>query len=332
VIEASRGDLERVLGWDVLIARLRQAFTQQVVVPPRHHHRFGGDADDNILLVMPSWNEQYLGVKLVTVVPGNAARGRPALTSSYQLFSGVTGELLAILDGNELTRRRTCATAALAADYLAPADAGRLLVLGSGHIAAGLPQAFRAVRLIDRIGVWNIHPASAVRLVSRLADEGVECEVVTDLPTALADATMVSCATPAKKPVVQGNWLRSDVHLNLIGSFAPHMREADEAAIDDAQVYVDTPVALTEAGELVRMAQRHPGRSVDGTLADLCAGFRVPRGGGRTVFKAVGSGLADLAAAILAYEALAEERSARGDLPNPDHQDAVETAHEGVQQ
>ena len=127
-----------LLPFDALIEALREMFRAGAAAPLRHHHAIALDGQpDAALLLMPAWNPAGLGgVKIVNVNPGNAAAGIPSVSSSYLLFDAKTGRHLLALDGGELTDRRTAATAALAASYLARTDARRLLVVGAGRVAA----------------------------------------------------------------------------------------------------------------------------------------------------------------------------------------------------
>lgn len=298
------------LPFDRLIPALRAMFVAGCEVPMRHTHTLadaaGGAA--GTLLIMPAWQPgAYLGIKTVGIFPGNSQRGLPGLHSTYLLFDAQTGVPLAQLDGNEITSRRTAAASALAASYLARADARHLLVVGAGRVSALLPAAYRAVRPIDRVSVWARNAAQAEALAQRWRAEGVDAHVAADLPAAAAEADIVSCATLATEPVVHGAWLRPDSHLDLIGSFTPAMREADDACFGGgARLVVDTAEALHKSGELLGPMSRgvFAADDVAGTLADLCSG-RVPgrrEGDGRTVFKSVGTALEDLAAAVLVFE------------------------------
>ena len=140
-----------LLPFGALIEALREMFRTGAAAPLRHHHGIALEGlPEATLLLMPAWNPAGLGgVKIVNVNPGNAAAGMPALSSSYLLFDARTGRHLAMLDGGEITNRRTAAAAALAASYLARADARRLLVVGAGRVARNLAEAFRA-RAPDR--------------------------------------------------------------------------------------------------------------------------------------------------------------------------------------
>jgi ornithine cyclodeaminase/alanine dehydrogenase-like protein (mu-crystallin family) len=165
------------LPFDTLISALRESFASGDAVPMRHHHTIEqAGAPPATLLLMPAWRDGHLGVKLVNVFPGNAVKGLPALHSVYLLFDGTDGRPVALLDGNEITGRRTVATAALAASYLARADASSLLLIGAGRVAALTASAMRAVRPIRRVLIWNRSRPKADALMEQLRREGFETE------------------------------------------------------------------------------------------------------------------------------------------------------------
>jgi ornithine cyclodeaminase len=257
---------------------------------------------------MPAWQRAFVGIKIVTIFPENGKRALPGLFSSYLLCDGETGRHIALIDGNEITSRRTAGIAALGADFLARKEARKLLVCGSGRIASLLADAFRVVRPIEKVAVWNINEAGAARLVFELREKGIDAEVAHDLERAVGDADIVSCATLATTPIIRGAWLKPGTHLDLIGSFTPFMREADDEAFRRADVWLDTYDALKESGELLDPIRDGIIRPDDirGSLAELCKGERKGRAdaGEITVFKAVGTALSDIAAAGLVYRDL----------------------------
>lgn len=297
------------LPFDRLVAALRQRFAEGCEVPPRQVHEIGVPGGGAALtsLVMPAWLPgRCYGVKIVNIAPGNAARGLPGLHASYLLHDAVTGAPLALIDGDEITARRTAAASALAASYLAREDAARLLVVGAGRVASLLPAAYRAVRPIGPVRVWARDAAKAEALAAQWRAEGFAAAAAPALDAAAAAADIVSCATLATAPVVQGRWLRPGSHLDLIGSFTPAMREADDDCFAGARLFVDTDEALRKSGELLGPMSRgvFAAGDVQGTLADLARGTVAGRRSAseRTVFKSVGTALEDLAAAMLAYE------------------------------
>ncbi|WP_163271904.1 ornithine cyclodeaminase family protein [Chelativorans alearense] len=299
------------LPYDQLIPAIRDAFAQDAKVPLRHHHSISqADGTEATLLLMPSWqtNGGVIGVKIVTIFPGNTARRLPGLHSTYMLCDGTTGEHLALIDGNQITGRRTVGVAALAASYLARADARRLLIVGAGRIGSLSPYAFKCVRDIEDITVWDRERTSSEKLVATLNAQGIAAQVTYDLEEAVRAADIISCATLSTEPLIRFEWLAPGTHLDLIGSFTPHMREADDECIARGSVYIDSTDAFRETGDLIGpiKAGRIKESDIVGTLSDLCSG-RLP---GRksedeiTVFKAVGTGLSDLAAGALAYRNL----------------------------
>jgi len=292
------------LPFDRLIEALRARFASVCEVPPRHVHQ---PAEGMTSLIMPAWvpGGAYT-VKIVNIAPGNAARGLPGLHSTVLLHDGATGRPLALIDGNTLTARRTAAASALAAGYLARQDARHLLVVGAGRVAELLPAAYAAVRHIERVSVWARRPEAGKALAARWRRQGFDARAAPSLEAAAEQADIVSCATLSTAPVVHGAWLRAGSHLDLIGSFTPAMREADDACFGNAGLYVDTPEALAKSGDLLEPMSRgvFDRDSVRGTLAQLCRGEVSGRrdASERTVFKSVGTALEDLAAAMLVHQ------------------------------
>jgi ornithine cyclodeaminase/alanine dehydrogenase-like protein (mu-crystallin family) len=308
--------VEAALPFGTLVPALRQAFAAGAEVPARHVHTMPDGADEDVTsLLMPAWTAPtaegggFYGVKIVNVAPGNAARGLPGLHGVYLLFEAATGRPLALLDADVLTARRTAAASALAGAHLARPDATRLLVLGAGRVAELLPAAYAAVRPIRQVAVWARRPEAAATLAVRWQAAGFDTELVedTELPAAVAAADIISCATPATEPLVQGAWLSPGSHLDLIGSFTPAMREADDDCFRGARIAIDTDEALAKSGDLLGPISRglFGAADVRATLAQLCRGA-VPgrtQEKQRTVFKSVGTALEDLAAAQLVWAA-----------------------------
>lgn len=292
------------LPWTPLADALAQAFArpEHTTVPVRHAHPMG---EDDTLLLMPAWHDRALGVKLVTVVPGAPARGGRTVSASYLLMDRDTGAPRALLDGEALTVRRTAAVSALAARHSARADAATLLVVGTGALAPWMARAHVALRPgITRVLVWGRTMARAASVAAVLWSEGLPAEVALDLETAVRGADIVCCATTAHAPVVRGAWLSPGTHLDLVGGFTPAMREADDDAVRHAHITVDSyDGALAEAGDLLDpMARGVITRAqVVSDLGGVLRGERVGRPDPQaiTLFKSVGTALADLAAAEL---------------------------------
>jgi ornithine cyclodeaminase/alanine dehydrogenase-like protein (mu-crystallin family) len=300
----------RALPFDRLIPALKDMFIAGCEVPLRHTHTLSASAGSTgTVLIMPAWQPGgFLGIKTVTIAPGNSSRGLPGLFSIYVLYDAQTGEPLAQIDGNEITSRRTAAASALAASYMARPDARTLLIVGAGRVGSLLAEAYRTVLPIERVTVWDCNPAAAESLANRLQTQGIDAEAAAaaDLDQAAGRADVVSCATLATQPIVRGAWLHPHSHLDLIGSFTPQMREADDACFVGARVLIDTEEAVQKSGDLLGPMARGvvTAGSISGTLADLARGTVFGRCAdtGRTVFKSVGTALEDLAASVLVFQ------------------------------
>ncbi|MAO49543.1 ornithine cyclodeaminase family protein [Halomonas titanicae] len=303
------------LPWKALIDALDVIFTRDVQSPIRHHHhlKVSGDPDATLLL-MPAWIEnRYLGVKQVNVFPGNTARREPGLTGHYLLSCARTGKHLAQFEANELTSRRTAAASALASRYLSHENSAELLMVGAGRMARRLVPAHASVRPIKRVRVWDLYPKSAAALVEELIEQGYQAELVAadGLQQAVSEADIISCATLSQEPLIRGEWLTPGTHVDLVGSFTPYMREADDEVMRRGHVFVDTRAgALAESGDLIDPIKSGVISESD-VLADfyeLCGMRHLGRSElnnpneAVTVFKAVGASSEDLAAAITAYE------------------------------
>jgi ornithine cyclodeaminase/alanine dehydrogenase-like protein (mu-crystallin family) len=311
----SAREIDEALDFPALIDALAEAFRGGTIAPRRHHHaieRVGAATATHLL--MPAWTSQdgpgqtYLGTKIVNVFPDNGRHGLPAVLGAYILQSGATGEPLAVMDGARLTHWRTAAASALAARFLARADARRLLVVGAGALAPFLARAHSSVRSIREVSIWNHRKASAEKLAASLSGHGWRIEVAESLERAVHAADIVSCATLASAPLIAGAWLRPGQHLDLVGAFNLEMREADDAALQRARIFIDTDAALSEGGDVALglLSGAIDRASVVADLGALCRGAP-----GRTdseevtLFKSVGAALEDLAAAALVWRKLA---------------------------
>jgi len=298
------------LPWPALIDALQQAFAaSDAHVPERLHCSLGTAADAPVLLVMPALSPSLgVGTKVISVVPGNAARGLPSIQGLYLLMDAVTGTPLAVIDGAELTARRTAAASALASRHLSRPDSRCLAMVGTGRLAQLLPLAHACTRPIDRVMVWGRSPDKARATAAALQAQGLNAEAAPSLDAALAQADIVSCATLSRAPLLRGDALRPGTHVDLVGAFTPHMCEADERVFAHAAaVWGDTRAGVLHgAGDLLQAiaAGAFAPERLAGDLADLCRAAVPPaRGEGDiTVFKSVGTALEDLVAARLCVD------------------------------
>jgi len=228
----------------------------------------------------------------------------PAILGSV-VWSDLAGTVQLVADAIAVTTLRTGAVSGVATDLLAPSDASRLVVVGTGAQAADQVRAVHAVRPLTRLTLVGRDRGRAESLAARLAEElpGVEVAATVDLGPALAEADVVSCATTATDPLFALEALPGQVHVNAIGSYRPTMRELPDELLADGLVVVDERGAvLEEAGEVLHAIDAGL-LAIDDTVelgVALTEGVeRTPR----TTFKSVGVAVQDWAIARLLADA-----------------------------
>lgn len=285
-----------------IVEALRQGFREPATTPVRHHH---DPSPTTTLLLMPAWTAQWTGLKVVTVKTDNPALGLPTVQGSYLLLDNATGAPVAMMDGTELTRRRTAAASALAADYLARPDASVHAIVGAGALAVHFAKAHALVRPISKTLICNRTMEKAEAVAAELREGGMQAEAC-DTEEAIRQADIVSGVTGANVALIKGAWIKPGTHIDLAGAFKPAMRETDGDAVAMAQIYVDTrDGALAEAGDLIQAQAegKFDFADVKGDLFDLTQGRNRGRQNGRdiTLFKSCGTALEDLAAAVMVH-------------------------------
>ena len=175
--------------------------------------------------LMPAVDGDLMGIKMVTVYEGNAARGLPTHQAVIQLFRAATGEPLATMDGRLITEIRTAAVSAIATRLLAREDARILAILGSGVQARAHARALRTVRAFDEIRVWGRNAEHARRCAGEIGGRAMPAR------EAVRGADVVVTATYACEPVLRGEWLGPETYVNAIGGIGGGRRELDDAAM-----------------------------------------------------------------------------------------------------
>ena len=312
----SAADIRRALPMAAAIEAMRDAFTRLATEenhqPPRSVIRAPWD-DGNVLL-MPAFQRrgQRMGVKIISLFPGNLGRGLPLVHALMALFEGETGRPLAVMDAASLTAIRTSATCAVAADLLARPDARTMAIFGAGPQGAAQLEAVAAVRQIQKAWVFDPLPDKAREFASQMSQRlGIEVTAARSPQEALASADIVSTATTSATPVFRDMDLAPGAHVNAIGAYTPETREIPEETVARALVVVDQREAcMAEAGDVLIPLKRGligPDH-VAAELGELLAGTKPGRASLEqiTLFKTVGLAVQDVAAAWMAYETAQE--------------------------
>lgn len=233
------------------------------------------DGQPDIFIILPAWEPgEGILAKLVTSFPNNKVRhGLPTVNSIYAFIDGETGVTEAIIDGEAVIFRKTSSDSALGSKLLSRPDAKTFLMCGAGGLAPYLVEAHLTVRpSIDTVLLWNRTRENAEGLADKLAEKGIGAQVVTDLDAALAEADIISSATMASEPHIKGSLLKPGAHLDLVGSFTPQMREADDDVLKRASIFVDHRQTTTRSGEFLGPFERGviTPDDVRGDLFELC--------------------------------------------------------------
>ena len=262
--------------------------------PVRMVFPFG--AERSLFGLMPSYVPSLpaLGAKLVTVCPGNTARGLDTHQAMIVMLDPVSGVAQAILDGRYITEARTAAVSAVSARRLARRDARVLGILGSGVQARSHFEALRLVREFRDVRAWS---PTAARLGKFARETGASAMESAEAVVRGADVVVAATASPA--PVVQDASVDDGAHVIAVGACVPSQRELDPKLVARARLFVDSrAAALQEAGDVVMgLAEgRWTAAHIEAELGELPS-----RKSDReiTVFKSLGLAVEDLFAAHL---------------------------------
>ncbi|HOX30716.1 MAG TPA: ornithine cyclodeaminase family protein [Spirochaetales bacterium] len=312
----SAADIARVFTVRDAIEADKKAFVMQArgecVVPLRINFDVEGSGGGQSLY-MPAHVKGYpapggaTGVKIVSVYPGNAAKGLPVVPATMVLVDEETGLVEALLDGTELTRLRTGALSGAATEVLAREDARVGALFGTGGQAASQLAAILEARPLAEVRVHDLDPGRREAFIrARRAEcEARGCRLVAaaSADAAIEGADVIVTVTTSAKPVFDGSRVAAGAHVNGIGSYTPDKAELDPALLVRAdRVFVDNLAAvLAEAGDLVmpiKAGSFGPER-VAGELGSVLDGSLPGRSSGKeiTVFKSVGFAALDVVAA-----------------------------------
>lgn len=298
--------VEPLLDW----LSLTEALAEGHRLPPAQIRDVLMGRGEDRLLSRAAWIDGLgLGVKSVTVYPGNPAQGRPSVQGAMTVFDDATGAPEAVIDNALITRWKTAGDSLLGAKLLMRPGSRRLLILGAGAVADSLIAAYGALIPDLQVTIWARRPEAAEALAARHPGTAA----TTDLPLAVARADIVATATMTRAPILRGDWLRPGQHIDLIGAYTPEMREADDTVLTRGRLFVDSrATTIGHIGEvMIPMAAGVITKAdIQGDLHDLVAG-RAGRQSDSdiTVFKNGGGAHLDL---MTARMILARWRAAQG--------------------
>lgn len=201
------------------------------------------------LLSRAAWIDGLgLATKAATIFPDNPAKNLPMVNGAVNLFSDQTGQLEALVDFHLVTKWKTAGDSLLAAKKLARPDSRNILIIGAGTVGHTLRHAYAAAFPDAHFTIWNRSPKAA----AEMAENFPNTTTTTDLEAAVRAADIITSATMSTEPLIKGDWLQAGQHIDLIGAYRPDMREADDAALKRARIFVDSfDTTINHIGELM---------------------------------------------------------------------------------
>ncbi|XP_070269805.1 ketimine reductase mu-crystallin [Myotis yumanensis] len=262
----------------------------RTVVPVARHRGFLG--------VMPAYSaaEDALATKLVTFYEGpRAVPAGPSHQATVLLLEPSTGALLAVMDGNVITAKRTAAVSAIATKFLKPPSSEVLCILGAGVQAYSHYEVFTEQFSFKEVRIWNRTKENAEKFADTV--EG-EVQVCSSIQEAVTGADVIITVTMATEPILFGEWVKPGAHINAVGASRPDWRELDDQLLAGAVLYVDSrEAALKESGDVLLS-----GAEIFAELGEVVAGVKPALCEKTTVFKSLGMAVEDAVAAKLVYD------------------------------
>ncbi len=309
-----RQTVARLLTYEAAIPLMREAMTAlsggrtrqllRQIIPLGDGSAFG---------VMPGAAEMAFGAKLISVFPGNFAKGLQSHQGGVLLFDPASGAPTALVHAGEITAIRTAAASAAATDVLARPDATRLAILGYGEQALTHARAMAHVRPLTDIRIWGRSADKAEALAARLAAElGVPAGAAATPKAAVAGADIVCAVTAAREPILSGADVAAGTHVNLVGSSVAGPREADDDLVVRSRIFADHREGVLRQGAEVLHAieagligEDHVLGEIGEVMADLKPGRLTEAD--VTIYKSLGAIVQDLYAAAYVARTAAEQ-------------------------
>jgi alanine dehydrogenase len=307
----TRGDVERLLGWEECIAAVEDAFRLHAEgrsLPPGVLGIHARDGGFHIKAAGLDLGRPYFVAKTNGNFPDNPRRhGLPAIQGVIVLSDASDGRVLALLDSIEVTLRRTAAATAVAARYLARKDARSVLVCGCGTQGRAQLRALARVLRVEQAAAFDADAAVARAFATEMSAElGFEVSPVADLAEALANSDVCVTCTPSRRPLLLRGQVRPGTFVAAVGADGPDKQELDPHLMADAVVVTDVLEQCATIGDLHHALEAGAmSRSdVHGELAELVSGRKPGRRSPEeiTIFDSTGTALQDVAASVVAYE------------------------------
>ncbi len=260
--------------------------------------------------MMPSYlaNIEAVGLKVITVFPGNHGTQYDSHQGAVLLFDTIHGQLLSISDATSITAIRTAAVSGVATRLLARENATSLAILGSGVQAKTHLAAMIEARSIASVRVWSRNAEHAKRFADRESKRhGIEVAAAATVEDAVRNIDIICTTTAAREPILRAEWIAPGTHINAVGSSVAYARELDAKAVKNSRLYADRREStINEGGDFI-LAKKEGAvddNHIVGELGEILLGTVEGRRNAEeiTLFKSLGLGIEDLASAQHIYD------------------------------
>ncbi|WP_231186289.1 ornithine cyclodeaminase family protein [Haladaptatus sp. DYF46] len=244
------------------------------------------------------------GIKWVNVHPDNPESfDLPTVMGTMIYSDPETAFPLAIMDGTELTMKRTGAAAAVATDHLAIEDATSMGLVGAGVQSYTQLEAISKIRPIEEVVISDLDDEAVAEFIDYFSDE---FDVHSGSISEAASCDILSTVTPVETPIVSADAVGDHTHINAMGADAEGKHELADELLLNAKLVIDDHAQTTHSGEI--NVPYNEGTLTDddihGDIGDIVIGELEGRteDDGVTVFDSTGLAIQDVAAAHVVYE------------------------------
>jgi L-arginine dehydrogenase len=289
----------------ILRKLFRDLATGQAVQPAQQLVEFPQGAGDFINYLGVLAQDGVYGVK---TSPYIVREQGPLVTAWTLLMSMQTGQPLLLCDAGELTTARTAATTVVAFDALAPLNATRLAIIGSGKVAQAHLHYAKNLRDWQSISLYSPSLCEDAQTVSLLKNIEPRLNIVDSREAAVQDADVIMLCTSSAGPVIDPSSLSKPALITSISTNAPRAHEVPPQSLNDMQVFCDYRLTTPgSAGEMLIASEQHgwDKNAIVGDLADLLSDkVQRPAYDRHVFFRSIGLGLEDIALANAIYRQL----------------------------
>jgi len=258
--------------------------------------RIASHSDVGVIELMPTSDGETYGFKYVNGHPSNMKKGLQTVTAFGLLADVATGYPLLLSEMTILTALRTAATSAMAAKWLAPANARVMALIGNGAQAEFQALGFKAICGITEVRLYDIDPAATRKCAANLAGYGltlVQCKTPED---AILGAQIITTVTADKQyaTILTDNMVGAGVHINGVGGDCPGKTELHKDILLRSDIFVEYPPQTRIEGEIQQLAEDHPVTELWQVMAGQAEGRSDAKA--ITLFDSVGFAIEDFSA------------------------------------